>query len=332
MEGTFFHRSTRVPRIHLFTHHHHTGRERIIRNTILRRLRRANSFVLLTEIVNKREQLYNLAESLNPDIILGTESWLTPWGSKNGISNSEIFPNGYKLSVARRDRQEIPYYDHSSKIRAGGRFILLKDDIIGTRQIEFETNCEITWMKIEVAGSKAVYVAAYYRPHENDEHSLQELEKSLNLLKAKAETESHIRLGGDFNLPGYNWEENRTKDSCNNPDLTRRFVDMLDDYNLTQIVSEPTFLENTLDLFLTNIPSLSYSSKVIPGISLDGHHAVCIECQILPLRRSQKPRKIYLHHKGNCNGFRGHMKSVSNLLSRQKHHGLREILRSTLIN
>ena len=136
MEGTFFHRSTRVPRIHLFTHHHHTGRERIIRNTILRRLRRANSFVLLTEIVNKREQLYNLAESLKPDIILGTESWLTPWGSKNGISNSEIFPNGYKLSVARRDRQEIPYYDHSPKIRAGGRFILLKDDIIGTRQID----------------------------------------------------------------------------------------------------------------------------------------------------------------------------------------------------
>ena len=30
-------------------------------------------------------------------------------------------------------------------------------------------------MKIEVAGSKAVYVAAYYRPHENDEHSLQDL-------------------------------------------------------------------------------------------------------------------------------------------------------------
>ena len=69
-----------------------------------------------------------MAASLKPDVIIGTESWLIPDYKDNGIQNSEIFPDGYK------DQPDI---------RGGGTFILIKDDLIGLRQTELETDCEI---------------------------------------------------------------------------------------------------------------------------------------------------------------------------------------------
>ena len=106
-----------------------------------------------------------------------------------------------------------------------------------------ETSCEIAWTKIDLTGSKSVYVA-----HENDKHSIEEFQKSLDRLCNQ--TSSHVWVGGDFNFPGYNWQDTHIKPGCNQPELTRRFVDILADNNLTQVISEPTFYENTLDLFL----------------------------------------------------------------------------------
>ena len=41
---------------------------------------------------------------------------------------------------------------------------------------------------LKVVGSKPLYIGAYYRPHENDEHSLIELKLSLNLVRKKKDT------------------------------------------------------------------------------------------------------------------------------------------------
>jgi hypothetical protein len=121
---------------------------------------------------NKPELLKNLAESTKADVIIGTESWLIPDHKEKGIFSSEIFPDGYKLSAARRDRQEVPHFAGTPNIRGGGVFVLLKDDIVGIRQTELETDCEIVWTKFEITGCKAVYVASYYRPKESDTHSI----------------------------------------------------------------------------------------------------------------------------------------------------------------
>ena len=110
---------------------------------------------------------------MKPDVIIGTELWLIPDYKENGILNSEIFLEGYKLSAARRDRQEVPFYAENPDIRGGGTFVLVKDDIMAVRQTELETDCEVTWTKFNIAGCKSVYVAAFYRPHESDKHSLE---------------------------------------------------------------------------------------------------------------------------------------------------------------
>ena len=41
-------------------------------------------------MVNKVADLHCLVETKRPDVIIGTESWLSP-----DIKNSEIFPQGY---------------------------------------------------------------------------------------------------------------------------------------------------------------------------------------------------------------------------------------------
>ena len=66
---------------------------------------------------NKLALLQNLADSMKPDVIIGTESWLIPEHKEKGIFNSEIFPNGYiyRLSVARREGLDVPYYTQSTQ-------------------------------------------------------------------------------------------------------------------------------------------------------------------------------------------------------------------------
>ncbi len=199
---------------------------------------------------NKPELLQNLADSTKPDVIIGTESWLIPEHKVNGILNSEIFPDGYKISVARRDRQDVPMYSETPDVRGGGTFILVKDDIMAVRQYDLETDCEIVWTKFDIVGSRSVYVASYYRPKENDKNSLVELKKSLERICNR--NNSHVWVGGDFNFPGYNWQDELLKPCCSQPELTRNFIDLIADNGLTQVVKEPTFFENTLDLFLVN--------------------------------------------------------------------------------
>ena len=66
-----------------------------------------------------------------------------------------------------------------------------------------ETDCELLWCRLQLAGCKTIYPCAYYRPHEDDEQSLSELERSLSLIK----DHHHVLLGGDFNLPGWDWKK-----------------------------------------------------------------------------------------------------------------------------
>ena len=63
----------------------------------------------------------NLVESTEPDIVLGTESWLS-----SDIHDSECFQSGY--SVYRKDRN----------VHGGGVFILVRSTITSTEVVEIE--------------------------------------------------------------------------------------------------------------------------------------------------------------------------------------------------
>ena len=82
-----------------------------------------------------------------------------------------------------------------------------------------------------------------------------------------ADKSEGILLGGDFNLPGWNWKDKQLKEDCKYPSLHSMFGEMLDDRFLTQVIELPTREHNCLDLICTNTPTKILNTDVIPGIS-----------------------------------------------------------------
>ena len=169
-----------------------------------------------------------MLDDLNPDIVVGTEPWLT-----SDIQNSELFPTELNYSVHRRDRE------HNKT--EGGVFILIKNYLISTRIVEAETNCEIMWVKVELNIAKPLLVGAYYNRTENDEPSIIELAKSLDIARDKGNT---TWLLGDFNMSHVDWDAKSPNPNCKLHALYKTFLESLDDHNIDQMVTLPTRVEN----------------------------------------------------------------------------------------
>ena len=83
---------------------------------------------------------------LNQWSLVYTECWLT-----SEVYNAEIIPDSLGYTMNRQDRGS----------RGGGVFILVRDLYIAIRVNDLETNCEILWIKLQLAGSVPLYIAAY---------------------------------------------------------------------------------------------------------------------------------------------------------------------------
>ena len=125
-----------------------------------------------------------MIDTETPDIIVGTESWLS-----SDIRDSEIFPPGY--TPYRADRV-------SKTTRSGGVFVLVRDTLICSEQPQLRSEFEITWVKLEIVVAQPLYLAAYYKPSEDDQDSLDMLRNSLEKLTGK---KGNIMVVGDINLP-----------------------------------------------------------------------------------------------------------------------------------
>ena len=105
--------------------------------------------------VEKRAQFYALLEQHNPDIVIGTESWL-----HKDILDSEVFPSSLGFNPPpppiRRDRPP--------GTKGGGVFILVSQILLVTEQPNLAADCELVWAKVPVDGAKPLLIAAYYRP------------------------------------------------------------------------------------------------------------------------------------------------------------------------
>ena len=232
-------------------------------------------------ICNKVQEFHHVLESTQPDIVLGTDSWLNP-----SIANSEIFPPDY--TAFRNDRK--------SGKSGGGVFIAAKNDLVLTHRPDLETNSEVTWAEIQIVGCRSVYVGCYYRPPSDSEDSLHELSLSLDKVRVAAKSAT-VWVGGDFNLPDINWASNSIKPDSNKQHLSQIFLDILADSSLEQIVTKPTREENILDLFLTSNPTLVNKVTQAPGLA--DHNNVFIDVAARPQRLKATPRRVHCYGKAD---------------------------------
>ena len=253
----------------------------------------------------KKPDILNLLDSVRPDIVIGTETWLD-----SNIGDSEIFPDTYKLY--RKDRNRL----------GGGVLIAVHTSIDSYEVEELQVNCELIWVKLKLQGRRYLYVCAYYRPDDGDEASLIQFNTSLE--RATLISNAHLLIGGDLNFPSWDWKLMALKPKPVHPRLHRDFISMLNDYNLEQLVEEPTRQENTLDLIITNNPQLIPRVEVLPGLS--DHDTVYCEVAINTLKRKQAPRSIPLYKKADWESLKKSMSNLTNTLEEIKDTATTEML------
>ena len=230
----------------------------------------------------KKGAWINLVHTTKPDVIIATETWLN-----SSIGNAELEMDSY--TIYRRDRKEGNH---------GGVLIAVNSAITST-EIEIKSEAEILWVKIQCVGHRDIYVASCYRPNVADKSFTSHLRKSLDELSSKR-PKSFI-IGGDFNLPGWNWSDLTLKPGSTYATQHTEFRDLLDDYGLTQCVLEPTRRSNILDLISTNLPDQVNRVKVIPGIS--DHEIVFMEFSVHLNYRKQPRRRVWVYNKADWSGM-----------------------------
>jgi hypothetical protein len=151
-------------------------------------------------ISGKHAELANIIESTQADIVIGTESWLTP-----SIKSPEVLPSDFNC-----------YRKDSSTGEGGGVFILVskKYESEEPEELKVDNNCDFAWTKIKVGGSKDIYVGSFYRlPNNIDAEYIGTLESYL--ARIPIHNGAHLWLCGDFNLPDIDWtnENIKTKSS-----------------------------------------------------------------------------------------------------------------------
>ena len=176
--------------------------------------------------------------------------------------------------------------------------------------MDLDTNCEVVWVTIKIQGTKDLTIGSFYRSHTfgNTPEYLNALRESLE--KIKKSNKGQIILGGDFNLPSVDWDRSDVRSGGSYANLSRQMLDIANDFNLEQVVREPTRKNNILDLLFTSNPTLVERSWVVPVLSdHDGIPVVIISTK--PKYIKVNPRKIFMYQKADVDGLKKHLKSWS---------------------
>ena len=142
------------------------------------------------------------------------------------------------FTIYRRDREDS----------YGGVMIAISKCIPSVRLQDLQTSCEILWVKLDIPTCKDLYLGAFYRPHSSDLPSLEQLNDSLNKLM-NSTRDPTIWLSGDFNAPDISWQVPSVLPGSSNFNTHQLLIDISQHHGLSQMVTEPTRLNNALDLF-----------------------------------------------------------------------------------
>ena len=243
-------------------------------------------------ICNKAAELEAFIDSTQPDIIIGTESWLTP-----DIMSQEIFPSDY--ITFRRDRAET-----FGDMKGGGVFILVSNKLVCSAiQVE-DANCELTFIQVDLVGSPKLVIGAFYRPPFTDNEYLDNLCKAVDSVRQKHPT-AHFILGGDFNVGDVDWPTSSVPKGSQSAGICNQVVELAEDHSLTQVVTMPTRADRLLDILLTDRPALVSRQTLAPPLSAKADHSIVIvDIDAKAYVPKQKPRTSLQYHKADWENFK----------------------------
>ena len=213
-------------------------------------------------LLPKFDELLLQVDSLHPDIICITESWLS-----SDILDSEIAIPGY--NVVRNDRNQ----------HGGGVIMFISANFV----IKYLPNCtglEVITVTLHCKNHR-VCLQLFYRPPTSPTdvlHVLQNYYLSINIAQF-----SNFIVIGDFNI-----------NVCISSDLLSNFSSSL---GLTQAVNHPTHIyhgrsHSLIDLVFVSNMSYFSSCQVIPPLANSDQFGICVYMRLKSSRRVDRPHRV----------------------------------------
>lgn len=236
-------------------------------------------FTNIHSLIPKRDQLCSFLEDSNPDILAITETWL-----HSDIPDHELLPDNSAYNIFRHDRD---------KKRGGGVLLAIKKTL-SSFCVNIDSTIEIVWTACITSATK-ILIGVCYRPPDSDNSFVEELRKSVDSATRQCSPDN-IYLLGDFNFPQIDWS--LLTSTCHE---AMKFVSLTLDYNLFQVVKEPTRGTNILDLILTNAHETVSSILHVDGFS--DHKLLQITLSLPTHVLHSTVKKIRDYNRGNYEGI-----------------------------
>ncbi|CAG2244812.1 unnamed protein product [Mytilus edulis] len=187
-------------------------------------------------------------------------------------------------------------------------------DIIISEELPVQSDTESLYIRVTTPDSKSIIVGCLYRPPSSD---ITYMDKMSNTAEEifKENNSSILWLGGDLNLPDIDWKSNSVCGNQYSSQINNRFVDMVNNCCLDQVVTFPTRGSATLDIFLTNRPSLVNRCEPIPAIG--DHDIVFIDSNAIAMHPKPTQRKIYIWKRADIEKMKSEAQELSKIF-----HGL----------
>ena len=233
----------------------------------------------IRSVVSKRNEFLAYVLAHDPDLVAVTETFLD-----DSVHDSHIIPPGYVLF--RKDRNR----------HGGGVMLLVRGSINVSRCVNYETSCELLWVKLSLKPMSVIF-GVFYRPPYHSTHDLQALQDSLLSVSDK---HSCIIVCGDFNVPNIDWATAAPTLTSPNASLLCNIV--MDSF-LTQMVTLPTRENNILDLVLTSHADLVTYVHLTDNLADCDHEVVEFLVAVTSPAIHERKRKLYNFKQANFEEF-----------------------------
>ena len=222
----------------------------------------------ITPQLNKPAALLDLIADKNIDILFLTETWLPP-DTLPSVLNS-LTPPDYSLINSPRLQG-----------KGGGIAILFRSHLkIETISLPLFSSFEVLGARLTIASTSYIFLTVYRPPSSSKTLFSSEF---TTLLETFISSPSEIIITGDFNF---------YVDDPQWPSATY-FLDLLDAFGLSQLVSFPTHDSgHTLDLLITRTASTIFSDITFTCPSLSDHYAVLSSLAVPSYSRSPRITKL----------------------------------------
>ena len=242
-----------------------------------------NTRGLITNNINKCNYIYNSLHNQDTHIMCITETWLQ---EKTNLPSeiSSTFSHHCVPHRADRDLTLAAIGEDGAKQSRGG-CANISSSKVPSEELGTFSNGDVE-LVISYVPMLKLYVCNIYRPSSATlAHFTEAMDYLTTILNAATDSNSNIILVGDFNFPDFTWESHDgVTIPVYNPHLQsqehlafKKLIDVMNKFNLMQMVDKPTRLDNTLDLVFSNDPDsiLEVIVHPVPG-SISDHNFINI--------------------------------------------------------